>query len=218
MFKHFLRRSRLALLAVVAIVSTGAQANLIVSDSTYSGRIFGSYSGNSEFTPITFDGLWESFVRTTVDGNEITVHINESQTDLGGGRHLIEFFLVADSDMFPSSGEGGYLNIGGLDPLDLLGPVMVESAFLAFFVGDTLLADGDFYASFSSYFSEPWDGGFLNDDNVAAGWVPVGATGVTGMHLRITTRAIPIPAPLLLLGLGCTMLLLATRRRGESLR
>lgn len=213
MFKGVFRASLAAALALTAVFSASAQATLIDPDSSYSARILGGSSGNSDFLPITFDGVWEAFVRTTVDGNEITVRINESQTDLGNGRHLIEFFLVSDADMFPVSGEGGYLGIGGLDPLDLLGPVQVESAFLAFFIGDTLLADADFYSAFSGYFSDPWDGGFLNTDNVAAGWVPVGATGVNGIHLRITTRAVPVPAPLALLGLGGVLLLASRRRR-----
>jgi len=213
MFKGVFRASLAAALALTAVFSTNAQATLIDPDSSYSARIFGGSSGNSDFLPITFDGAWESFIRTTVDGNEITVRINESQTDLGNGRHLIEFFLVSDQDMFPVAGEGGYLGIGGLDALDLLGQVQVESAFLAFFIGDTLLADADFYAPFSNYFSDPWDGGFLNADNVAAGWVPVGATGVNSIHLRITTRAVPVPAPLALLALGGLLLLAARRRR-----
>lgn len=202
-----------AALALTAVFSTSAHATLIDPDSSYSARIAGGSSGNSDFLPITFDGAWESFIRTTVDGNEITVRINESQTDLGNGRHLIEFSLVSDEDLFPVAGEGGYLGSGGLDPLDLLGQVQVESAFLAFFIGDTLLADADCYAPFSSYFSDPWDGGFLNADNVAAGWVPVGATGVNSIHLRITTRAVPVPAPLALLTLGGLLLLAARRRR-----
>ncbi|MFN4290042.1 MAG: hypothetical protein ACK4E7_04085 [Permianibacter sp.] len=89
----------------------------------------------------------------------------------------------------------------------------IASASLAFFIGDTLLADAGFYAPFSNYFTDPWDGGFLNADNVAAGWVPVGATGVNSIHLRITTRAVPVPAPLALLALGGLLLLAARRRR-----
>lgn len=208
-------RSRLLMLLVFASTLVGtAHANIIDPNSTYSARLYGNLSGDSVFQPITFDGSWESFLRTTVDGNQITVRVNESQTDLGDGRHLVEFFFVSDSDLFPSAGEGGFVGIGGIDPLDLLGTVQVESAFLAFFVGDTLLADADFYAAFSGYFSEPWDGGFLNTDNVAAGWTPVGASGVNSIHLRITTRAVPVPAPLALLGLG-GMLLFAARRRQQ---
>ncbi len=208
MFKGFSRASRRSLAAVVALatlVALPVRADLIAPGSTYDISIWGNAgSGLTTHGAVTFDGLWESFTRTTVDGNEIGLRVNESQADLGGGMRALDIIVRADADLFPVSGESAFFNVGyGGDLLDVLGNVKVESAVLTLMIDDANFVSADFYSVFFASFAEPWNGGFLNSA-VFGGWNNSGARGINGISLHIVTSDIPVPtpAPLALLALG----------------
>ena len=192
----------LAALALLASV-TPASAAVIDPSSSYGIYLWGTSSGQTFHDPISFDGNWESFTRTTVDGNDIGLRINESESDLGGGLHLIEIIVMADADLFPVGGETIFFNVGELDPLNVLGNYLVESALLSIYVGDTLQNQADFYQIFPHLFTEPWDGGFLSADT-GGGWSNGGALGINQIRLQMTVREmrVPTPATLAVMALG----------------
>ncbi|NQD35721.1 PEP-CTERM sorting domain-containing protein [Permianibacter sp. IMCC34836] len=207
---HGLPRFLLAVALVLsATVALPAKADLIVPGSTYSLNLL-SDSGNSSADPITFDGLWESFTRTTNDGNQIGLRINETQWDLGGGLHALEVIIMADGDIYPILGETGYVNIGP-DVLDVIGNVSVQSAVLSMFIDSVLLVDGDMFNYFPSYFSDPWDGGFFNGGGV--GWSNLGGRGVDEIHILITVQDIRVPEPATMLLLSLGLLAMVGRQR-----
>lgn len=210
-YQQVKRQLALAIFSLGSLLAAlPAQADFIAEGSTYNFLVYGNSSGNTSHGSVIFDGLWESFTRTTVDGGEIELRINESQFDLGGGMHAVEIIILGGSDIYPVLNETGGLNVGYLDTLDLLGDFSVTSAVLSMFIDGGLLASADFYAAFPGYFAnDPWDGAFMHGSGTGGAWSNLGGRGVNEVRLRVTVQAIPVPEPtaLTLLGLGLAALL-----------
>lgn len=206
----------LAATTVAALCAASNASPVVNPGSTYAAVVLGSSttgpsSGLSIFNPVTFDGVAQTFTRTKTDGSTEQVTINESQSDLGGGVHSIHFSFNSDQDMFPVSGENGFINIGfPNNALDLLEAVTVTSWNLSFLnSAGASIASGPFGLPTTTV----WDGTFLAPA-IAGGFKNLGGLGVTGITLDIVVADIPEPATLALMGIALASLA-ATRRRKQ---
>lgn|GEM_PF-3144992 len=188
-----------ALLAAGAslAVVTAEAGPVVVANSTYSIFLADeapapTYLGNTVSAQGVFDGNDQSFVS---NGQSYT--LSESQSDLGGGRHLIHIELSSDRDMSHAvaGGAGGlYLGLGvGGDGLDLMRLVYLDQAILSFdtpqdsWINDHLASD---YRDL--YFSGAWGGSFPSSTAVL---VFPGAESLDIRRLRLDFYVSELPEP-----------------------
>ncbi len=132
-----------------------------------------------------FDGTAQTF---TAGGRTVTV--NESEADLGGGAHRVSFVFTADADLYPISGEAGFVNIGGSsNPLDLLQALDLVSYGVRMFdatgaiVASGTIADPAFAA---------WNG-YFPAASVGQGFTFLGGRDIRRVELDLNVAQIPEP-------------------------
>lgn len=195
-----LRSTLLALLSSVALVGVATAAPIVAAGSDYSFRVTGIFSGVSNVASVSFDGIAESFTRTTAAGNQVDFTLNESQTDLGGGLWEIRVSLSTQGELFDVADETGLFGIGqpGSNPLELLSSVKLLSAVMTISGAGFATGSADFLAAFpGSFQNDPWNGYFINIGNVG-GFGNLGGMGLTSMDLVFTVAQVPVPGSLLL--------------------
>lgn len=165
---------------------------------------------------LTFDGVAETFTHRS-DG-PVTVTVQESQADLGGGRWAIDIELVFQGgDPFPNTVQGPAVGIGSSTPdaadsmngLDTTRPVELTAFSVAARTADGQDLLVDYFPNLGWLATVPWNGlsagGFL----VVGPWAQLGLQRMT-IHFETQDLQVvsnPGTAPLLALGLlalaGC---------------
>lgn len=215
-----IRRAGLAC-ALALGACTAAAAPVVQAGSTWSL----SLNRSNGFTDmgryaLRFDGVAETFVHST-DGL-VSVTVQESQTDLGGGRAAIDLSLdFSGGDPYPQEsmvilgiGTSELASAPG-DLLDLTQPVALTAATVSARVGNGQLLQFDAMPDFRAWGQpSPWDGGlfggrvFLGMSN----WSMQGLQQITVHFETQALNSVPSPATLPLAGLGLLALALVRHR------
>jgi hypothetical protein len=164
-------------LAAATLCTSALAGPIVLTGSTYDMRFFGvGISPTISVAPITFDGAGQNFA-VSVAGTPRMLRITESDTDLGGGQHLISVLLTSDGDLFPSTTL--FASTGNNDPFNLLAAVKLDQAVVTF--GSVNGADLVFDFTSIVGFPNPWNGS-----------APVAGQGVgfTGLSTDLDTRTI----------------------------
>ena len=196
-------------LALLAATVAPAHALVVQGSSSYSVYVAGQVSGAGTLLTGTFDGVAQNFTRSNLD-----LTLNEMQTDLGGGRHLISISLTANGDLFPTSGEAGYTGIGvGGNGLDFLRPLHLEDGRISF-SSDTATSTtanlADDYRN--THFQDPWTGLFPAS-NIVFSYGNIGGRGIDSVVFNFTVSEIPEPGTLAIMALGLAGLAFSRRRQ-----
>lgn len=184
-------------------LATAAGASPVLDRSSYSVYLEGEGSPELSNFQVSFDGRKEWFVRS---GRDISVE--ESATDLGGGRWQVDVHLWTNVPLFAMPGEGGWAGLGFLgDGFDLGGDYRLE-AFTLSYTDPTGQSFNTLNLAevFRPFFADPWDG--RTPRTVMA---PLGDQ-YNELNLRFVLAAVTsVPEPgglalatLALAGLGCS--------------
>jgi len=202
MVRHILSAAVLALAGM-------AQASPVLDRSSYGLFLEGESSLTQSYFQVSFDGRKEWFERS---GRDISVE--ETSTDLGGGRWQIDVHVWTNVPLFPQPGEAGMVGLGmGGDGFDLDGHYRLEGFTLAY--SDP---DGASFTSlnladvFRSHFADPWDGA-----TPSVIMAPLGGQ-YTELQMRFVlapANNVPEPGGLALAGLGLAAL--GRRLRGRAM-
>jgi hypothetical protein len=163
---------------------------VLAPGSTYVYAIYASSIPLNLFTN-TVDGVSDTF---TMELAEITINEYQLPSDHG---YKILIQLRSDRDIFPMTGDNGYLNIGGfVDPLVLVNSLTLTSTVTTFLRGPSLSVLASWNGAGSLF---PWNG-YYPAAGIATAFPNVGGFDVRGIDLVF--NLIPEPTSLALLGLG----------------
>ncbi len=225
---------RAGLVFAWAVGSPWASAGPVVQPgSSYELLLYQANNvGSPARSTFSFDGAAQTFNFAPAPGGLVTVTVQESQTDLGGGRASIDIGLsFTGGDPYPGTTFSGFgLGVGvGTAPgdvLDLTGPVGLSAAVLSGVAGDGSLLSFDLMSEYQRLGSgAPWTGALFGLGRDPFGRVAnyfmdmqFGGVGLRQMNLHFETRAFNSVSssgttPLLALGLGLGQLVLGLGRR-----
>src|SRR4051812_3958226 len=130
-----MKRVKVIAAAVLTLLaaSTVSAAPILVAGSTYDLYLAGESSGNVSDRTATVDGVADTYTRAGLN-----LSLNEFDTDLGSGNHLISIRLTANGDLYPTSGEGAIVSLGAFgNGLNFLAPLHLTDARIRLFAGAT---------------------------------------------------------------------------------
>lgn len=202
------RISAAFLAAAVAVFSCPVAAAIVSAGSSYQIYIKGETSLQEFFGTGTFDASASLLSRAGLD-----LTLTESQTDLGGGAHLITINLSANGDLFPSAGEGGIFGMGVFgNGLDLLQPVYLDDARINLYTSSGLyFSTTNLADDYRGNVTDPWDGNFFQGLSFIIG--NSGGHGVNAFSFDFQVSAIPEPESYALMLAGLGLLGFVARRR-----
>jgi len=209
-----------AFAAGIAIPAFACSAPIVTPASLYSYQIkqVDFYDANSvirtDIRDVHFDGVAETFSLTRFDGATRDFTVNESQTDLGGGRWQIVVSLAAQDELFSLPGQWAFFFVGGMgqDPLDVTEAVHVEHAELSLHRADhSQIASWDVGGDHPEWFANPWDGYFINSTS-GAGYNNMGNAGVREVNVSFIVSNVPEPGSVALAALALAAAGLGRRR------
>ncbi|HEY0953459.1 MAG TPA: PEP-CTERM sorting domain-containing protein [Roseateles sp.] len=206
------------LLAACAVLAgaTAKAAPIVAANSAYSVLIADEGDSAQLVNQVLLTGQFDGSSKNFVAGGQSFTLI-ETQSDLGGGRHLVRVQLSSDSDMshFVAGGAGGFFYGLGFDGdgLDFLAPVYLDQAVVRFattagnYMNDHLASD---YRT--EYFSGAWSGNFAAPNEA---FVVPGGEGfdLRRLNFDFYVQELPEPGSLALVTLALVGAGAGARRR-----